>query len=164
MIWLQSSVLCSTPEEFSQKLNFAMKHEPKPMKAEERDRLTWEAATERFLDVAELRGEERATKVSAAVDTLAFNLYNYLTGVFQTSLTFLKMTGDAGVVEQREGWFGGVCVVGGGVGGRDHFCHVVAKCHGQKGRETSALSKAPAKSVFCTILNGRVSGWLGTCT
>ena len=50
------------------------------MRAEERERLTWEAATERFLDVAELKGEERATKVSAAVDTLAFNLYNYLTG------------------------------------------------------------------------------------
>ena len=69
-----------TPEEFSRKLSFAMKHEPKPMRAEERERLTWEAATERFLDVAELKGEERSTKVSAAVDTLAFNLYNYLTG------------------------------------------------------------------------------------
>ena len=74
-------VWCRTPEEFSSKLAFAMKHEPKPMRAEERERLTWEAATERFLDVAELKGEERATKVSAAVDTLAFNLYNYLTGI-----------------------------------------------------------------------------------
>lgn len=77
---LDALCLLRTPEEFSDKLAFAMKHEPKPMRAEERERLTWEAATERFLDVAELKGEERATKASAAVDTLAFNLYNYLTG------------------------------------------------------------------------------------
>lgn len=69
-----------SPEEFSEKLGYAMKNEPNPMKEEERDRLTWEAATERFLDVSELKGDERATRLSAAVDTLAFNLYNYLTG------------------------------------------------------------------------------------
>ena len=50
------------------------------MKAEERQRLTWEAATERFLDVSELRGEEKTTRMSKAIDTLAFNLHNYLTG------------------------------------------------------------------------------------
>ena len=69
-----------TPEEFSSKLEFAMKHDPHPMKEEERRRLTWEAATERFLDVSELKGEERSPPVSAAIDTLAFNLHNYLTG------------------------------------------------------------------------------------
>ena len=57
-----------------------MKHDPHPMKEEERRRLTWEAATERFLDVSELKGEERSPPVSAAIDTLAFNLHNYLTG------------------------------------------------------------------------------------
>ena len=51
------------------------------MTKDERTRLTWEAATERFLDVAELKGEERAPpRASATVDTLAFNLHNYLTG------------------------------------------------------------------------------------
>lgn len=71
---------CRTPEEFSKRLLYAMGRDPQPMKAEERQRLTWEAATERFLDVSELRGEEKTTRVSAAIDTLAFNLHNYLTG------------------------------------------------------------------------------------
>ena len=81
MCRLRPSLNCRTPEQFSEKLEYALKHDPHPMTTEERTRLTWEAATERFLDVAELKGEERAPPpVSATVDKLAFNLHNYLTG------------------------------------------------------------------------------------
>lgn len=82
-------VSCRTPEEFSKKLEFAMAHEPHAMQAGERKRLTWDAATERFLDVAELKGEEKATPVSAAIDTLVFNLHNYLTGATAAPLLSL---------------------------------------------------------------------------
>lgn len=40
-----------SPEEFSQHIEHALAHEPHPMTLEERRHLTWEAATERFLDV-----------------------------------------------------------------------------------------------------------------
>ena len=72
------------------------------MRAEERERLTWEAATERFLDVAELKGEERSTKVSAAVDTLAFNLYNYLTGARASGLACSRSCLTLSITEIKE--------------------------------------------------------------
>ncbi len=42
---------CRSPEEFSKHIEHALAHEPHPMSPEERRNLTWEAATERFLDV-----------------------------------------------------------------------------------------------------------------
>ncbi len=50
------------------------------MKEEERQRLTWEDATQRFLKVAELGPEDRQSPLEAAVDTAYWNIYNNLTG------------------------------------------------------------------------------------
>ena len=43
-------------------------------------RLTWEEATERFLDVAELKAAERPGMLETAVDKLAWAAHNTLTG------------------------------------------------------------------------------------
>lgn len=43
-------------------------------------RLTWEDATERFLDVAELKAAERPGVLETAVDKLAWAAHNTLTG------------------------------------------------------------------------------------
>ena len=43
-------------------------------------RLTWEEATERFLDVAELKAAERPGMLETAVDKLAWAAHNSLTG------------------------------------------------------------------------------------
>ncbi len=69
-----------TPEEFSEKLQIALASEPQPLSPEDRRRLTWEAATERFLDVAELRLEERPGPVDAAIDAMAFSVLNAVNG------------------------------------------------------------------------------------
>ena len=50
------------------------------MKEEERKRLTWEDATQRFLKVAELGPEDRQSPLEAAVDAAYWNVYNNLTG------------------------------------------------------------------------------------
>ncbi|KAK9789576.1 hypothetical protein WJX73_004366 [Symbiochloris irregularis] len=70
-----------TPEDFSRQLAHALAHEPHPMHKAEYQRLTWEEATERFLDVTELGRKERAKPLEAAFDTLAYSSYNALTGV-----------------------------------------------------------------------------------
>ena len=46
-------------------------------------RLTWEDATERFLDVAQLKASERPGLVETAVDKLAWVAHNTLTGLLQ---------------------------------------------------------------------------------
>lgn len=46
-------------------------------------RLTWEEATERFLDVAELKAAERPGVLETAVDKLAWAAHNTLTGQAQ---------------------------------------------------------------------------------
>lgn len=73
-------------EEFSRKLEHALEVEPKPMTAELQRRLTWEDATERFLDVAELKASERPGVLETAVDKLAWVAHNTLTGT-SASLT-----------------------------------------------------------------------------
>ncbi|KAK9828926.1 hypothetical protein WJX72_002833 [[Myrmecia] bisecta] len=70
-----------TPEEFSSKLSLALSTDPKPMSAEERRRLTWEDATERFLDVAEITEKDQPNRVEEAFDNLAWRTHNAFTGV-----------------------------------------------------------------------------------
>ena len=69
-----------TPEDFSRQLAHALAHEPHPMDRAEYRRLTWEEATERFLDVTELGRKERAKPLEAAFDTFAYSTHNALTG------------------------------------------------------------------------------------
>ena len=69
-----------TPEDFSKRLAHALNHEPKPMLAADYMRLTWEDATERFLDVTELSREERSKPLEAAFDTFAYTAHNAFNG------------------------------------------------------------------------------------
>ena len=55
------------------------------MRAEDRKRLTWEDATERFLDVTEIMAADRAKPMDAAFDTLAYTTHNLLTGAHAAS-------------------------------------------------------------------------------
>ena len=50
------------------------------MREADRKRLTWEDATERFLDVTEITAADRAKPMDAAFDTLAYTTHNLLTG------------------------------------------------------------------------------------
>ena len=54
--------------------------EPHPMRPEERRRLTWEDATERFLEVAELKPGERPKGWEEACDKLTWNAFNSISG------------------------------------------------------------------------------------
>mmetsp|Transcript_25629 Transcript_25629/g.31088 ORF Transcript_25629/g.31088 Transcript_25629/m.31088 type:complete len:951 (+) Transcript_25629:252-3104(+) len=69
-----------TDEEFIECMKRAMQTEPVPLSKEERYRLTWEAATERFLDVAEIH-EQPGSKVSRSVESVSSRVYNVITGV-----------------------------------------------------------------------------------
>ena len=80
-----SRVCCRDPEEFTLKLEHALSHDPQPMTPDQRKRLTWEDATERFLDIAELKADERPGVLEAAVDKLAWAAHNTLTGGQQNS-------------------------------------------------------------------------------
>ena len=50
------------------------------MRPEERRKLTWEDATERFLDVAELKPGERPKGWEEACDKLTWNAFNSISG------------------------------------------------------------------------------------
>lgn len=55
-------------------------HHRLQMSADERKRLTWEDATQRFLDVAELSPAELANPVERGFDRAAWMLHNSLNG------------------------------------------------------------------------------------
>lgn len=72
---------CRTPQEFSRHLEYALANEPHPMSSDEVQRLTWDAATERFLDVAELKPKDlRPGPLASAMDGLLWATHNTLTG------------------------------------------------------------------------------------
>lgn len=70
-----------TPEEFSEKLVYALSHDPKPMSPDEIGRLTWEDATERFLDAVKMAPRERPNPLERVLDNIAYAAHNSLTGV-----------------------------------------------------------------------------------
>lgn len=68
-----------TPEEFIQCVQKAMTSEPAALTPEERHSLTWEAATNRFLDVAEIKRPK--SFVQDKLEGTGWALYNAATGV-----------------------------------------------------------------------------------
>lgn len=56
-----------TPEEFSEKLAYALANEPKPLTEEDVFRLSWEAATERFYDASSIPSQPRGSRVDSAL-------------------------------------------------------------------------------------------------
>ncbi len=64
-----------------QQVQYALSHEPQPMAEGDRRRLTWEDATERFLDVAALTPGQRPQGLEAAIDSACWATHNTLTGV-----------------------------------------------------------------------------------
>lgn len=71
-----------SPEEFVSHVQYALATEPAPITPEDKTRLTWEAATERFLDVAELTEKDLAPgPIVNALDSVASAAHNSLCGV-----------------------------------------------------------------------------------
>jgi digalactosyldiacylglycerol synthase len=68
-----------TRDEFSAALRHALAHDPHPVSDAEAAALSWEAATQRFLDAAELAPGERPTGPSARVDRAIYAAHNALT-------------------------------------------------------------------------------------
>lgn len=85
-----------TPEEFSEKLQYAMAHEPAPMTSEELQRLTWQGATTRFLEYAAMAPNEQPGWLERTSDNVAAAVHNTLTGV-----EMLRVNAGAGAETMR---------------------------------------------------------------
>jgi hypothetical protein len=78
----KNCLIYKTPDEFVDHMKYALSHEPAPMTKEDRQMLTWEAATERFLNVTELSDKDLMPgPMTATVDTAAWLTHNSLCGV-----------------------------------------------------------------------------------
>ena len=88
----KNCLIYKTPQEFVENMKYALEHDPSPMTSEDRARLTWEAATERFLDVTELTERDLSPGIVAGTaDTAAWLAHNSLCGV-----EFLREAAGAG--------------------------------------------------------------------
>lgn len=74
-------IIYRSPDEFAEKLEYALSHDPKPLSPSELSRLSWEDATERFLDAAQLTPLERRSRPEQLLDNVAAAAHNALTGV-----------------------------------------------------------------------------------
>ena len=81
----RNCLVYDTPEGFSAQLRVALSKEPAPLSASERDALSWEAATERFMDAAapvgRAGGGGRGKWAEGVADWAAAQLHQTLTGV-----------------------------------------------------------------------------------
>ena len=66
----------------------------------EYQRLTWEDATERFLDVTEISRKERTKPLEAAFDTFAYSTHNALTGAAERCIG----TARSSMIRQGQAW------------------------------------------------------------
>ena len=55
-------------------------HEPAPLSPEDRHKLTWEAATQRFLDVSTIHAHEWPSRAVNMRDRTMWRVYNTATG------------------------------------------------------------------------------------
>lgn len=74
-------LIYKTPEEFSKCIETALTKDPKPLTLEEQSRLSWEDATERFLDATELAVKDKPAGVTAMVENTLWAAHNSLTGI-----------------------------------------------------------------------------------
>ena len=95
-----------TPREFSRGLRKALTHDPHPVSEEEAAALSWEAATQRFLDACSLAPGERATSTSfsAAADRALYNAHNALTAIEPLREAAGAGRGTRDAPESLEGW------------------------------------------------------------
>ena len=78
----ENCLIYRNDDEFVQHMQHALTHEPRPMSKADRDRLTWESATERFLNVTELSERDLLPHpVTSTVDSVAYMTHNTLCGV-----------------------------------------------------------------------------------
>ena len=95
-----------TPREFSAGLRKALAHDPHPVSSEEAAALSWEAATQRFLDACSLAPGERAssTSLSAAADRAIYSAHNALTAIEPLREAAGAGRGTRDAPESLEGW------------------------------------------------------------
>eukprot|EP01025_Chloroclados_australasicus_P056418 TRINITY_DN6969_c0_g1_i5.p1 TRINITY_DN6969_c0_g1~~TRINITY_DN6969_c0_g1_i5.p1 ORF type:complete len:782 (+),score=119.15 TRINITY_DN6969_c0_g1_i5:48-2348(+) len=74
-------LIYKSPEEFSEKLQYAMEHTPRPLTESEQHSLTWEAATDRFLDIAELSDSDHMGPLEGLKSNLMWTVFNGATNV-----------------------------------------------------------------------------------
>jgi digalactosyldiacylglycerol synthase len=74
-------IIYRNEDEFAEKLQYALMHDPKPLTQSELARLSWEDATERFLDAARFCECERPGPPERAFDNLVAATLNTMTGI-----------------------------------------------------------------------------------
>lgn len=95
-----------TPKEFSKGLRKALTHDPHPVSSDEAAALSWEAATQRFLDACSLAPGERATStsLSAAADRAIYSAHNALMAIEPVREAAGAGRGTRDAPESLEGW------------------------------------------------------------
>ncbi|KAL3142245.1 hypothetical protein ABBQ38_002589 [Trebouxia sp. C0009 RCD-2024] len=69
------------PQHFSEHLQYALLHKPAPLTQHETRELSWEAATERMLDAAELQAGDWPKAASKVAEATLFSAYNAALGL-----------------------------------------------------------------------------------